>query len=66
MKNVKFTEKEVKELLFLIEKRVELNERLIVQEKAREQNGFDSILNYCVEYRELLNGIKDKLKSTDE
>jgi hypothetical protein len=66
MKNVKFTEKEVKELLFLIEKRVELNEILIVQEKAREQNGFDSILNYCVEYRELLNGIKDKLKSTDE
>lgn len=66
MKKVNLTGNEVKELLSLIEKRIELNERLIIQEKVREQNGFDSILNYCVEYRELLNGIKDKLKSTDE
>lgn len=66
MKNVKFTEKEVKELLFLIEKRIELNDKLIVQEKIRKQNGFDSIFEYCVEYRDLLNGIKDKLKYTNE
>jgi hypothetical protein len=66
MKNVNFTEKEIKELLFLIEKRIELNDQLIVQENIRKQNGFDSIFEYCVEYKELLTGIKDKLKSTDE
>lgn len=66
MKNVKFTEKEVKELLFLIEKRIELNDKLIIQEQIRKQNGFDSIFEYCVEYKELLTVIKDKLKSTDE
>lgn len=66
MKNVKFTEKEVEELLFLIEKRIEQNDLLIIQERRRKQNGFDSIFEYCVEYMELLNGIKDKLKSTEE
>jgi hypothetical protein len=66
MKNVNFTEKEIKELLFLIEKRIELNDQLIVQENIRKQNGFDSIFEYCVKYKDLLNGIKDKLKSTDE
>lgn len=38
-----FTKIEVKELLSLIEKRIELNDNLIVQERIRKQNGFDSI-----------------------
>lgn len=66
MSQLELTKREVKELLSLIEKRIELNNQLIIQEEIRKQNGFDSILNYCVEYKELLNGIKDKLKSTDE
>lgn len=66
MKKLELTKREVKELLSLIEKRIELNNQLIIQETIRKQNGFDSILNYCIEYKELLNGIKDKLKSTDE
>lgn len=66
MKQFNLTEREVKELIFIIEKRLEQNDRLIIQERTRKQNGFDSIFEYCVEYKELLNGIKDKLKSTDE
>ena len=61
-----FTKREVKELLSLIEKRIELNDNLIIQERIRKQNGFDSLFEYCVEYKDLLIGIKDKLKSTDE
>ena len=66
MKQLNFTKREVKELLSLIENRIELNDKLIVQERIRKQNGFDSIFEYCVEYKDLLIGIKDKLKSTDE